>query len=500
MITQHGNKIYRSIVFLFIISALVLGATPVQATGRLESDSNPANPTSAAGSRRIYLPVLQNNPAPIPGAVRVNAPYFVGDVRFSETTAFWFGQVTPDSNYADVRIGYNDTYLYLNVNIFDRRLWYDTQPSASSLTNYDAISLSVNLDGKTGSSVGSHAFRFVGGAYPSGGSHNNDPKYKAAYQGNGSGWAPSPAAFTAYIGWRGDTGFNVPYDQKGWVITYNIPYSSLGLSRKPDNGSIWGIGLVLYNRNGSSSPVTTKSWPDGMNPSAPSTWAQLYFGTPAYAAPSIPAGNTVVIREGLNGAHVVDGEVGGGTTCAEGLDFWTQWGTQPQPGSPNNTDFNIQNQSDVADWPCYAKYYISFPLDQVPAGKVILSARLTLHEMGSSGGTDWNPPPESSYIQVYKIGQGWDENTLTWNNAPPALENVSGAWVDPTQFPGWPGIPYVWDVSRVAADAYSHGQPLRLAMYSADSAYHSGKYFVSSHTGDWNAVARPTLEITWGTP
>jgi hypothetical protein len=219
---------------------------------------------------------------------------------------------------------------------------------------------------------------------------------------------------------------------------------------------------------------------------------------PAYAPPSIPAENSVTIREGLNGAHVADGEVGGGTTCGGGLDYWNQWGIQSQPGSTGNTDFNIQNQSDIADWPCYAKYYITFPLDQVPAGKVILSAKLTLHEMGSSGGTNWNPPPKSSYIQIFKLGQNWDENTITWNNAPQFLENMSGAWVDPTQFPGWPGIPYVWDVSRVVAEAYAQGQPLRLAMYSADGEYHSGKYFVSSHSGDWNSAARPTLDITWG--
>jgi hypothetical protein len=42
------------------------------------------------------------------------------------------------------------------------------------------------------------------------------------------------------------------------------------------------------------------------------------------------------------------------------------------------------------------------------------------------------------------------------------------------------------------------GGPLRLALYEADSAYHSGKYFVTSNTGDWNAVARPTLAVVWG--
>ncbi len=35
------------------------------------------------------------------------------------------------------------------------------------------------------------------------------------------------------------------------------------------------------------------------------------------------------------------------------------------------------------------------------------------------------------------------------------------------------------------------------ALYRADSAYHSGKYFVFSDTGDWNEAGRPRLEVWW---
>jgi hypothetical protein len=88
---------------------------------------------------------------------------------------------------------------------------------------------------------------------------------------------------------------------------------------------------------------------------------------------------------------------------------------------------------------------------------------------------------------------------LTWNNAPLALENVSAAWVDPLDsFPGWPGVPREWDVSRAVGEAYAAGTSLRLALYEDDWAYHSGKYFVSSDAGDWNEVGRPTLTVTWG--
>jgi uncharacterized repeat protein (TIGR01451 family) len=52
----------------------------------------------------------------------------------------------------------------------------------------------------------------------------------------------------------------------------------------------------------------------------------------------------------------------------------------------------------------------------------------------------------------------------------------------------------------MVAEAYASGNPLGLALYESDWYYHSGKYFVSSDTGDWNQVARPTLRILWGDP
>jgi hypothetical protein len=64
--------------------------------------------------------------------------------------------------------------------------------------------------------------------------------------------------------------------------------------------------------------------------------------------------------------------------------------------------------------------------------------------------------------------------------------------------PAWPGIPWTWDVGKAVADAYAEGQPLRLVLYSADSNYHSGKLFVTSDTGDWNAAGRPALRVEWG--
>jgi hypothetical protein len=56
------------------------------------------------------------------------------------------------------------------------------------------------------------------------------------------------------------------------------------------------------------------------------------------------------------------------------------------------------------------------------------------------------------------------------------------------------------DVSRAVDQAYQSGAPVRLVIYSADSAQYSGKYFTTSEAGDWDAVGRPTLFVDWGNP
>jgi len=208
-------------------------------------------------------------------------------------------------------------------------------------------------------------------------------------------------------------------------------------------------------------------------------------------------GATVTIRQGLDGAVVTDGAVGGGTTCGGGLDYWTDWGEANYAGLDYT---NIQNLGDIGDWPCFSRYYVVFPLDGVPPGRAIISATLTLHQFGNAG-QGWQPPAQPSLIQVLSVAEEWDEATLNWNTAPLAAENISAAWAYPLDpVPPRPGVPRHWDVSRAVADAYAAGTPLRLALYESDWAYHSGKYFVTSDADEWEAAGRPTLVVAWGQP
>src|SRR5213080_986338 len=91
---------------------------------------------------------------------------------------------------------------------------------------------------------------------------------------------------------------------------------------------------------------------------------------------------TYTIRNKLNNQVVTDGMVGGSLSCGNrGLNRWTQWGTQTYPAAPQ---VNIQNESDISDWNCFSKFYITFPLSSLPTGGGVANAQVTLYEYGNS--------------------------------------------------------------------------------------------------------------------
>ena len=320
--------------------------------------------------------------------------------------------------------------------------------------------------------------------------------YQAAYRGDGQDWVPAGTQFTTGSGWRGD-GLNTGAEARGWAASFQIPFASLGLAGPPPAHEVWKMALALHDRDdGAGTSIPVQTWPEQLDGQRPSSWGELAFGIPGYDPPAIANRGVTQVRQGLDNASVIDGHVGGHTSCGEEFqpDYFEGWGDANYAGYEQ---VNIQNQWDVADWPCFSKYFVTFPLDRLPDGKAVVSATLTMHLFGNSGQGE-TPAPQPSLIQVLTVAEDWYEAAITWNNAPLALENVSSAWVDPVgAFPGWPGVPYAWDVSRAVAAAYARGEPLRLALYSADTEQHSGKYFTGSDTEDWNAqsAAQPVRNL-----
>jgi hypothetical protein len=439
----------------------------------------------------LVLASRSSEATPLPPLRQVNAPYFSDSVPLDQMAVFWFGRVTPHENSADVRVGYRDGALLVRVDIMDQYLWYDKTPSASTLTEWDAVTVYVDKHGNAGSAPTLDSYRFDGQL------NWFEPRdnWQAAYRGNGATWAPTPITFTTWGNWYGDAEPNVPgVSYKGWFIGFSIPFTNLGLSGPPPEGTTWRLGIQLHDRDSAVGPMEPdKSWPDSVSPDQPASWGQLRFGLPGYSLPSpVTQQGTTVIRHGLNGVTVQDAVVGGNTLCGGTLsDYFVQWGNLNYAHVPV---FNVQNVEQIAEWPCFSKAFVTFPLTSLPVGKEIISATLTLHHSGNPG-----PAPESAYIQVLTIDQDWNENTITWNNAPLAQENLGGVWIAPLQQAApYPGIPYHWDVSRVVAEAYAAGEPLRLAVYSASSPFHNGRYFFSSDVEDFNALGRPALTVAWG--
>lgn len=485
--------------FSLLSQGALAGVHTVYAQEILPQPHQPNSEAAASQTsltRQLFIPIV-SRPAPyvkLTESQRVNAPYFVGEVRSAETAILWFGKVTSSDNYTDVRVGYNNEELFVRMSTFDQRLWYTTNPVPEAMPEWDATSLYINTHGPQGELLDAQAYKYVGQL------NWWEPRdnYQAAYRGSGGSWARTSFDFITQTGYRG----NAPQDaidDRGWLITYRIPFSGLGLSGPPAPGTVWGIGFVVHDRDDASGQQRgQEKWPDRFSETSPSTWGELSFGVPVFSpqAGMQPAGS-LTIRHKLNGDTVSDGMVGGNSTCGKGLDFWSEWGEATYMG---RSQVNVQNQHDVADFPCFSKFYITFPLDTLPEGKTILSGRVTLYQFGNAGGGDYGEPHDS-LIQVATAKDGWLADNLNWNNAPQARENIGAVWVSPIQGTvDWPGVPWTWDVSRAVADAYARQEPLRLVFYSADADYNSGKYFTASPTGDWNETGRPTLEVTWGNP
>jgi hypothetical protein len=487
------KKLITTLVFFVIIVLFLSQIIPSFHLAQASSGSS-IFPRSTpkydvSGNTTLYLPLVQK---PIPILPVLNIPFFEGEeINYHQAAVTWFGQVRGNENYADVRVGYNSSEIYVNVTVFDRFLWFDTSPDIYNLTEWDAVSLYLDLSGNNGTGLRTSMYRFTRQT-----EWLDDPlERQIAYQANSTGWEPSPLTFSTNYFWRGNAP-NDAIEDRGYVLTFHIPFASLGLQGAPSIGTKWGAAVVVHDRDDASgSTLSEKYWPNDFVSSRSGTWGQFSFGLPDFVPPPASNPQSYTFREGVNGYHMIDGVVGGNTTCGRGLDFWWQWGDSTHP---QIRYMNAQNQRDVADWPCFSKFYITFPLGSLPFNKTVVSAILTLYQLGQATGLPTDPPEAlNSLIQASVIYQDWNEATLTWNNAPMPTENVSQTWVE-SLADGEMGIPYEWDLGRAVSMVYADHQHLRLVFYSADYYSGHGKYFFSSDE-DWDIV-RPSLTIVLGDP
>lgn len=430
---------------------------------------------------------------------RVYAPNFPAEIEWAEAGLFWFGRVGshggPGQNSTDVRVAYNDDELVIYVNIEDYYIWYNRDATPTSdLTQYDAVAVYVDTAHDLATSPQQDDYFFFSGLCLYGCGDGSNHRREA--RGTGGGWDFAwQGAWTdgTWASWFQGQGYNDDLWDYGWWSYIHIPWTALGLSGPPTQGTLWGLGVFLYDRDGQppGGSVAPERWPETFSADNPSTWGELAFGLATYTPqPALPQGTTV-IRRGLGDSVVEDAWVGGGGNCTGGHE-----GDPEHDNYGGHSDLYVENQSLIADFPCFSKSFLRFDLADIPPGKTIISATLTLHHWGNASGDLAQP----SMIWLLVVDGDWEEYTLTWNNAPLALENLTTTSVDVlTSFPGWPGVPYEWDATQAVAEAYAAGEPLNVAFYTANTNFNSSKYFKSSETGV-NEVARPTLTVVWGEP
>ena len=140
----HKYATFVIVAFMALTGILLAEAKPnsdklwIQPDDSENSSYLPLIKQDGSLTRRLNMPNLEPQPPddPVPQL-------------FSPAIA-WFGEVTPFNNYADVRVWYYDEYIKIFVNIIDRRLWYDTSPTATTLDLWDAVSIYLNQDGNSG--------------------------------------------------------------------------------------------------------------------------------------------------------------------------------------------------------------------------------------------------------------------------------------------------------------------------------------------------------------
>ncbi len=499
--TRRMKRIWLTLGLSLLIPAVLLMACQ-GAPAQTPSGGGELIPVTASTlTPGVYLPLITSRFNPLAASRTVNAYYAdVADVpaeAMHEMSIVWFGKVTNSENYADVRVGYNDTHLYVRVGVVDRYLQYDGAETGQNLEQWDAFTLLLSRNGSVAANPTSQSYRlvveFTG--------NTSNPMFQA-YTGNGNGWVLNSGlrqAVDVKSSYRGDDLVN-NINIRGWSTQYEIPFSSLGLSGRPADGTLWKMAMLLHDRDSlAGSPLPVKMWTETAERDIPATWGNLRFGVPQYDPPIMTNVRTTDIRDGVNGVEAPDADVGGSGLCGDMVDWRTDWALWGNYNQGFEVDLNISNEAQLEHWPCYSKYYVSFPLGSIPPGKVIRSATLYLRQFGGAGLDQTADPVYDSLIQVLTVGETWNEGAISWNNAPLAMENIGRDWVEVAREDDCPGLLRSWDVSRAVALAYDQGKSVNLALYSAEAPQHTGKYFHSSETG-CGPDARPRLSIQWGDP
>jgi hypothetical protein len=496
------------------------GATGSGATG---GQGDPVIPPAPSAGERLFIPRI----------VADDGTSRIWNYR-QKSTPFWFGRVDSRNNYTEGRVGYSDELLMLRFAVFDQKI-YDDCPDVNT-GDWDSITLLFDLDGSADkTALDERSYRIDAQA----GRHGTN--VNVLYRGSAGGWQrqntsvgsdpeAAPDGLNVQKAYRG-----AERDQsRGWANTFYLGWKALGFTGAPLSTAAertLRVAVISYDRDDANGSLRgePQGWPSAaVDQENPSTWGTFELLPAHYlswnesgAGPAVPkpayaigyepkpfvqgSEQTVKIRHGLGDVVVENAAVGSSGVLCSGDDSYNFGdGVESFGGNTERSYFHVQNQEDFADWPCFAKIYVKFPLASVPANKTLVSARLVLHHaMPTSGGDEG----ARSLIQAFPVANtlqdgttSWTGANITWNNAPWPFENAAGVWGDRAgQELGWDKLPeWSWDVSRAVSRMLEAGQThASFALSSADQEYHTGKQFVhSADFPDWgDQDQRPRLDV-----
>jgi hypothetical protein len=466
-----------------------------------------------------------------------------GRVDWQRVTPFWFGRVGTRDNGVDGRIVWTDEGLLVRAAVYDRQIWDEAGPE-DDLSQWDSLTLLVDLDGDDDAkaAVDARSLRVDAQA----GRHGTERT--VVRRGEGGAWVPAGVT-PGELGMRRDASailLEKAYrggerdESRGWHIVFFVGWRALGLSGPPGEGQrVLRFAMRAYDRDDRDGRLrgAEQTFPFALSPdAAPRDWGRIELlpvsvlswaesgagagrSASAYAigAPAEPhrpgSERTLSVYEGamLGGGPVVveNAAVGASERLCSGDDDYnfgegrSSWG-----GNVGREYFHVQQQADYADWPCFSRAYVRFPLDAVPPGAVVVSAQLVMHHKQPTSGGDEG---ERSLVHVFQVDgtlrgsdTPWSEENLTWNDAPLPVENLAATWGDRTGVTqtGWDDLPeWRWDVTRAVRRALAQ-RAVSFALQTSDSEYHTGKEFVRSEDfPDWgDPTQRPRLDLVVADP
>jgi len=189
-----------AILVLFLGGGLFSDIPGGRARERMRPMEDGSPSPSASPTFSIYLPLVLRGAGTAPARKSMCLSL---SIPWAQNSPVWpssgSGRSRPSRTTRTSSAAYTASELVVYVAIFDRRLWFNPDPSPSTLTSWDAVTLFLHLEGNVGSAPTPSSYRFIGGLS----NGDRSGRYQTAEQGTGTGWAARSISFTALAGWRG---------------------------------------------------------------------------------------------------------------------------------------------------------------------------------------------------------------------------------------------------------------------------------------------------------